>query len=182
MTLAPLEERVRRLEDIHSIANLKATYLDGADGGWSFNPISSNPDQVAPLFAPDGVWYSDSQGGIAGQDAIRRVWGSFSRTMPFGYHVITNPKIEVDGDTGRGAWHLMFRGIDAAGTEVWAAGIYDDEFVRTDQGWRIARVQARIVFLGPYGQGWKALMQSTSPEERPAYWPEMRENPTGGVQ
>lgn len=176
-----LEERVRRLEDIHEIANLKASYLDGADGGWAFNPKSSDPDEVVPLFAEDGSWYSDSQGIVTGRDAIHKVWGSFSRTMPFGYHVITNPKIIVDGDRGTGAWHMMFRGIDAEGLEIWAMGVYDDEFVRTDEGWRIARIRARIIFLGPYGQGWKDLLSEDGADERPAHWPEMREAETKDI-
>ncbi len=174
-----LEDRVRRLEDVHAIANLKASYLDGADGGWSFNPKSSDPDVVAPLFAEDGSWYSSSQGIVTGRDAIGKVWGSFSRTMPFGYHVITNPRIVVDGDHATGSWHLIFMGVDANGNEIWSTAIYEDEFIRTASGWRIAKIQARNIVLGPYGRGWKELLVKDGPEnERPAFWPDMREPET----
>jgi ketosteroid isomerase-like protein len=66
-----LEQRVQRLEDIQEIANLKARYLNGADGGWSFNRKPSDADVVVPLFAEDGVWHSESQGRAEGRAAIR---------------------------------------------------------------------------------------------------------------
>jgi ketosteroid isomerase-like protein len=181
-----LEERVRRLEDIQEIANLKADYLTGADGGWAFNPTSSDAEVVAPLFAEKGSWYSDSQGLVTGPEAIRKVWRSFSATMPFAYHVITNPKIVVTGDHGTGEWHLMMKGIDAKGTEIWASGLYNDEFVRTAEGWRIKRVQAKIVFLGPYGRGWKSLMEAdprnTGGSGRAPQWPVMRDEKTKDIR
>lgn len=178
-----LEERVRRLEDIQEIANLKAAYVDGADGGWSFNEVPSEPDQIVPLFAEDGTWLSDSQGSATGHDAIREAWKNFSAAMPFAYHMITNPRIEVEGDRASGEWHLMMRGTDPNGVEFWAAGVYKDEFVRTPQGWRIKHTHPRLVFLGPYGQGWKTLMESAKRSEGgdlPEEWTQMHRGAQSG--
>ena len=171
-----LEERVQALEDALEIANLKATYVNGADGGWTFNPRSSDPDEIVPLFAEDGAWHSDSQGRAEGREAIRKAWEKFSQAMPFAFHTISNPKIQVDGDTATGEWHLMMRGTDANGQEFWSAGIYQDEFVRTPEGWRVKKTHPRLVFLGPYSKGWKVLLESAMRAEGddiPPEWKQM---------
>jgi ketosteroid isomerase-like protein len=174
-----LEERVQALEDALEIANLKATYIDGSDGGWHFNPTTSDADTIVPLFAETGSWHSDSQGSAEGHQAIRKAWENFSRAMPFAFHMISNPKIEVDGDHARAEWHLLMRGTDANGQEFWSAGVYQDEYMRTQQGWRIKRTHPRLVFLGPYRKGWKALMDSAKRAEGeiPPEWRQMHETP-----
>ena len=174
-----LEERVQALEDALEIANLKATYMDGADGGWSFNPTPSDADIIVPLFADEGLWHSDSQGSASGHKAIRKAWENFSRAMPFAFHMISNPKIEVDGDHATAKWHLLVRSTDANGQEMWAAGIYEDEYMRTPAGWRIQKTHPRLVFLGPYAKGWKALMDSANRADgnMPPEWRQMHEPP-----
>jgi ketosteroid isomerase-like protein len=156
-----LEQRVQRLEDIQEIANLKARYLNGADGGWSFNKKPSDPDVVVPFFAEDGVWHSESQGRAEGRAAIREAWSKFSSVMPFAIHCISNPLIDVDGDTGTGEWHVLMKGVAASGVEFWSAGIYQDTFVRTAEGWRIKETRPRLIFLGPYNEGFASLLEAT---------------------
>jgi ketosteroid isomerase-like protein len=173
-----LEERVQALEDALEIANLKATYVNGADGGWTFNPRSSDAEAIVPLFAQDGAWHSDSQGRAEGHAAIRKAWEKFSESMPFAFHTISNPIIRVDGDNATGEWHLFMRGTDAKGQEFWSAGIYQDEFVRTPDGWRVKQTHPRLVFLGPYNQSWKVLMESAKRAEGgdiPPEWKQMHD-------
>jgi ketosteroid isomerase-like protein len=181
-----LEQRLRQVEDVQAIANLKATYIDGADGGWSWGGTANDGEAVAPLFAADGSWYSDSQGLVTGPDNIRKVWASFTRTLPFAYHRITNPKIVVAGDQATGEWHLEMIGTDRNNVSQRAIGVYNDEFVRTEQGWRFKRVRARIVFLGPNSKDWAQLMaadpRAQGGEARPADWLVMREEETMNIR
>jgi hypothetical protein len=55
---ATLEERIRRLEDIQAIRELKARYCDICDA-------DHDADRIVELFTADGVW--ESVGGTHGR-------------------------------------------------------------------------------------------------------------------
>ena len=48
------EDRLQLQEDRHAIADLKARYVDAADGGWTGEPAHDG-DTIASLFVEDGV-------------------------------------------------------------------------------------------------------------------------------
>jgi hypothetical protein len=62
---------------------------------------------------------------------------------------MTNHLVKVEGDRASshtyGAWRLIRHA--AGDPPVWdGTGYYDDQWVRTPQGWRIARRVCRVVF------------------------------------
>ncbi len=68
-------------------------------------------------------------------------------------HRLTNQAIAVEGDKGSARTYvhavIMF-GDNKSGVNAW--GFYDDDVVRTADGWRIARrrfTQVRITAFGP---------------------------------
>jgi hypothetical protein len=124
-------DRVRRLEDLDEIHRLKARYCRLSDRG--YDTAGDSPEEVAALFADDGAW-----GDMRGHESIRRLFESFQATLPFAAHVAVNAEIELDGDTARGRWLGLVLLTDAAGDATWVVGTYDDAFVRTTNGWRIA--------------------------------------------
>src|SRR5262249_41711845 len=150
-----LEQRVRLLEDIQAITELKSTYCDAADGGW--DRPSHDADKVAALFVEDGVWDGGLFGHAAGREAIRGLFQSFRVLLPFVFHRVTNPIIRVDGNVATGEWHLLAPGIVAATHRVegWFGGIYHDEFVRTPDGWKFKRLQLTPAFAVENGQAWR---------------------------
>ncbi|WP_052207299.1 nuclear transport factor 2 family protein [Sinomonas humi] len=84
-------------------------------------------------------------------------------------HVLTNPRISVDGDTAKSsvyvtAWHWT-RGV-AEGKEpnsdFVTVGVYLDRLVRTDGGWRISHRRFRR--LGPSAIGIGTLPSFIQPE------------------
>ena len=81
--------------------------------------------------------------------------------VPFAYHILTNPFLEVDGDTAKGNWHLLWQGTDGDGRELWLAGVYDDTFVRTPEGWKIKTLYMKCAYIGPRNEGWEKLMRDT---------------------
>jgi len=96
-------------------------------------------DALAALFVPDGVF--DRLGTeFRGRDAIRGVIAS----RPAGVwtkHVCSNPRIEVsaDGRSASGTVDLdMERGQDGVEKIERMRGVYTDQFVLTDEGWRFA--------------------------------------------
>jgi 3-phenylpropionate/cinnamic acid dioxygenase small subunit len=81
-------------------------------------------------------------GRYSGADAITGLMEQLHNAMGPTYHRLTNFTIAVDGDraTARSYVHAVLQAVpqDAA-SWVEALGHYDDELVRTSDGWRIAR-------------------------------------------
>jgi len=144
-----LETRIRDLEAVHEIMNLEADYAWGADSG--------QPDLRASVFADDGVFiHPPFVPTITSLESIRTY---FREQSPKGYtlssHRIHNPHIVVNWDTAKGRFYFAIALTLAQTNEAtWAAGIYEDEFVRTDQGWKIKVKNIKMLYLTPYDQGW----------------------------
>lgn len=146
-----LEERLQIQEDIQEIIRLKASYCNAADCGWS-RP-SPDGDMVAKLFVPEGVWNGGAFGQAAGHEAIRALFTSL-KDISFAFHCITNPIIKVNGDEATGTWHLLSPGTMAANQSIWIGGTYNDEFVRTPEGWKLKNLSLTVAFTGTHEQGW----------------------------
>lgn len=76
-------------------------------------------------------------------------FGSFHELFDATQHVMTNHLVQIDGDRASSHTYGMWRLIrHAAGDPpVWdGTGYYDDQLVRTDDGWRIAKRVARVVY------------------------------------
>jgi hypothetical protein len=134
--LRALESRVTVLEDQLALSQLVATYGPAVDSG--------SADAAARLWREDGVFdvvpYFELVGpeGIAGmvngeghQSLIRHGCG----------HVLTAPKIVVDGDDARG-WNYAFNiRWDPEADRFWIARLSANEwtFHREASGWRVVR-------------------------------------------
>lgn len=147
-----LDERLRTMEALQEIMNLKARYLNAADGGW--NRPSHDADAVASTFTMDGWWQAEGFPRLTGREAIRKAFREFSVQAPFAFHTVSNPLIDVDGDNAVGQWHLLEVFTDAKDAEFWAAGIYTDHFVRTHGEWLIKSLSLTYAYNGPFKSGW----------------------------
>jgi len=132
------EQRLQALEDRAAIADLAHEYARRVD--------ANEPEQVAELFTEEAcVDYGTGLGGPQhGRPAVVRLLGAlraFERT----HHHIANHQIQLVGDdraTGIAyvvAWHLLpeASAVGRPRTAV-AYGRYEDEYVRTSDGWRFA--------------------------------------------
>lgn len=111
-------------EDRDEILQVMYRYNHAMDRG--------NADEWASCFTADAVF--DAAGRVTeGHDALRalaqEVGGKGIR------HVLVNPAVDVDGDAARGRSYLLL--LQQA--DIGAVGAYDDEFVRTGDGWKIAK-------------------------------------------
>ncbi|MCW2976591.1 MAG: hypothetical protein JWM06_1872 [Actinomycetia bacterium] len=140
--------RLRRLADLEEIRTLKALYCRWIDTG--YESAGDDATRFAELFAVDGVWAVSAE-PVSGREAIRARASSSRR---FRLHLVANPIIELDGDRATGVWHALVPSTASDGQAVWLAGTYDDSFVRTDDGWRFARVTFHAAFRTPYEDGW----------------------------
>lgn len=148
MSETTLEARIRTLEDIEAIRNLKARYARYCDDDY-------DADALAPLFTEDAVWDGGMLGRCEGREAIRTFFGGTARVMPYAIHHVTNPEIEVAGDEATGKWLLWQPCIHAEGNQaLWMAGGYADRYRRENGEWRFAEVLISLKMLSPYEAGW----------------------------
>lgn len=122
------------LEDVFEIEKLKARYADAVDGGWT-GTLPHDADAVLELFTKDGRWDSGAFGGGQGHEGIRAYMATGAAIMPFAFHHISNPRIDVTGDRATGRWHAMLA-VTAEDQPLLHVGIYDDLLIRTPDGWR----------------------------------------------
>lgn len=138
--------RVQVLEDIEEIRKLKAAYCEACDD-------DHNGDRVADLFIEEGGVWGSGKSLCEGLDEIRtfmfdiREAGFMARSA----HQVFNPVIEVDGDTATGKWRFMMM-YTVTGDEkfVRIIGRYEDEYIRTPNGWRFKTLVPIVEERGEY--------------------------------
>lgn len=147
----PLQVRLRYLEDVEEIRQLKARFAHYGDQG--FNGAGNRMADIADLFVEDGIWNH-----YQGREVIREFLAATQALLSLAIHLLSNPAIEVNGDTAKGRWHALIALRSHVGGEAsWVCGYYSDEFVRTKEGWRLRRLTAPDVlnaFHAPYLKGW----------------------------
>ena len=143
-----LEQRIRNLEDIEAIKQLKARYCSVCDD-------NHNPDEITKLFAEDGTWEGEGLGKHQGHAAIRALFEGFQKRISFSQHNVMNPVIRVDGDTAKGAWYFLgpftFRKGNRA---MWLAARYEEDYVREGGQWKFKHLRAIGRMSAPYETGW----------------------------
>jgi uncharacterized protein (TIGR02246 family) len=134
---ASLAARLQRLEDVEEIRALLLDYgrlLDSRDlAGYS------------KLFAKDGEWVGGF-GSAKGPEAILAFMQKNLGTGPNrnnSFHILSNFKIEVKGDTATAwsRWTFITPGADGKPV-ISQAGRYDDILVREDGRWKFKRRSA----------------------------------------
>jgi len=149
-----VEARMQRVEDNLAIRRILvdyAAFLDGRDF-----------DAYVALFTPDGEW-TNSAGSHKGQAAIRQMLektvGTGSGPNRTNYHLISNPRIDLDGDraTATSRYLVVMRGPDGSPTPG-LAGVYRDELVRQDGEWKIRRRVADDIMPTP--EEWRKIFSA----------------------
>lgn len=131
------------LEDELAIRNLVVRMAQVADEAESL-------DEYAALLTLDSVWQLEGQPAFEGRDAIvagaaeRRAQGLVGPGTDT-RHVITTQQVSVHGDRASGQCTCIFYSGTREKPLVLALSQYRDEFVRTKQGWKIAR---RVIRFG----------------------------------
>ncbi len=155
MMSAELEARVRRLEDIEAIKQLKARYCAYCDDDY-------DADGLASLFTEDAVWDGGGTFGRAeGREGIRRHFTGAGDRVTIARHQVMNPIVEVgvdgDPDAASGHW-LLFQPCTNVGPDgeaaVWLAATYADRYRRNDHGWLISATMIDVAFFTPFDTGW----------------------------
>ena len=140
-------EKLQWLFDVEQIKQLKHRYCGYCDEQY-------DPDGIAALFVEDGVWDGGPFGKYEGRDAIHKFFANASNLISFANHYVTNPIIEIDGDTATGRWDLWQPMVsEPETTACWLIAKYREEYVRRDDTWMFRTLTVDVKALSPYEQG-----------------------------
>lgn len=137
-----IQKRLQILEDKDELQTLLNRYCNIAD--------AKDWDGYANCYIDDGaVMTFESWGDIVGKEAIKKAASAEQRFAGL-QHTMTNMQFQVDGsDKAKGTAYLWFCATpDTSKPEVNYAfgGPYQFEFMRTKEGWRIARMRLRKIW------------------------------------
>jgi hypothetical protein len=117
--------------DIVEIEQLAATYSDR---------ISRKlVTEALQVYAPDGVLRTPTTAEAHGHEAIRAVIEGGIADLEFLFNVVYGGMVAVHGDTAKARFPITEWARRASdGRGILFIGYYDDEVVRTDDGWRFS--------------------------------------------
>ena len=129
--MAAADTRVADLEEIRALTHRYGLALDTFD-----------LDGIVTVFTPDGTFDSSAFGleVCEGEESIRGFFGHNQQVMANQIHMFSNHIIEFDGaDAAHGTNYLEQDGYTHDGARIQCLGLNRDRYVRTGDGWRIAR-------------------------------------------
>ncbi|MBV1918983.1 MAG: nuclear transport factor 2 family protein [Sphingomonadaceae bacterium] len=139
-----VEERLMRLEAESEIRSLKARYLNACD--------AKEPDRIRACFTADARLDYGPMGKF-GVDGLIAIFTQIAVDSPIiDTHHGHNGEVElVNATQARGKWSLAFNTYDPRNGEFRSlTGFYDDEYLLTGDGWRVAAstFAPRVTFSG----------------------------------
>jgi hypothetical protein len=101
-------------------------------------------------FTPDAIASYGDPVALEGYEAIEVTCRRALEPLTASQHLLGNHVVEVTGDRAASVCYFQAQHIMdglAAGTAYIVAGRYDDDFVRTPAGWRIARRTLTVMWV-----------------------------------
>jgi ketosteroid isomerase-like protein len=134
------------VEDELAIRALVARYADAV--------CRRDPDAWAATWAQDCRW--DLGGGRVtnGRAQTLELWRTATAKYDWVGQVVTTGLVDIEGeDRARGSWYLIEFNNRAQGDGTLHLGHYDDEYVRTADGWRFASRAMHMIYRGAMDRG-----------------------------
>ncbi|MFC1920328.1 nuclear transport factor 2 family protein [Chloroflexota bacterium] len=164
MSVEELEARVKELEeqvkvlkplkDIEEIQRLQRAYGFYLEH-WMANEVidcfSDSPDTMLSLY--EGTWL--------GKDGIRRYFNPDRIISPEFLHQVMQVSpivtVEPDGMTARGRWYswgAVAVDMENGVRQFFMGGIYECEYVKENNKWKILKLKYNLTLAAPPNQGW----------------------------
>lgn len=150
--LDDIDHRAQLQQDLREIENLQRAY------GYYLDRYMW--DEVADLFADDGVIEIGMRGAYVGKASIRRSLDLFGpHHLPWGRlgdHMNLQPVITVapDGMTAKGRVRALIMNGVYQQSGFWGEGIYENQYVKEDGVWKIKYLQFFTNVASDYDKGW----------------------------
>jgi hypothetical protein len=159
---ATLSAQVRLLEDQNEIEKLQRIYGFYTDKQmWS---------QAADLFADDGTIEVGGSGVYVGKDRVLAYLKHLGPEFPQEGRLNDRMQLQgivhvaPDGRTARGRWHLFAQEAVWGEYARWGLGVYENEYVKQEGVWKIARLHVYNRMFTPYEDGWgKTAIPNSGP-------------------
>jgi ketosteroid isomerase-like protein len=128
------QDEIRQLLDREEIRQLMYKYGHKWDNldfeGW------------ADVFTEDGTYWEGGGPVIKGREALISYAEDTGPRFSGRFHIVANQYVDVDGDTAKAhSYFLIVEGLNPC-----LSGTYDDEVVRTRDGWRFAKRVVTCLF------------------------------------
>lgn len=157
--LAALRDEAQRREDHFEIARLQRAYGYYIDKGyWR---------EAANLFAENATFEHGADGVYMGRERIHDVLvrlggGNPGPGLPYGQ---LNERLQLqavltlsdDGRTAKGRWREFAMLGQYQDYAAWGDGIYENDYAKEGDVWKIAALRFFPNFVAPYEGGWASL-------------------------
>ena len=140
-----LESRVRELEDLRAIQELRFGYHIAVN--------ERQLDDIGALFSEDAEVDFGEIGAAQGRAAIAAFYRGVVGGSPFIKQFIHNHRIRVAGDEAQGLSYLDARTV-RDGQSIMVAARFDDTYVREGAEWRFRSLRLTPFFVAPLSEGW----------------------------
>jgi hypothetical protein len=142
--MAELDQRLADMLDRQEIADLLTRYGIAID--------SRQWDLLDTVFTPDATIDYSTSGAPKGRYPEIKVWlETFLTKFPMNQHMTLNSHITLDGDSATGRTYFFnpnsFPDETGVPRMIFVGGFYNDRFVRTDAGWRIAEREGETAWM-----------------------------------
>jgi ketosteroid isomerase-like protein len=123
------EESIKKLEAVEAIRTLMANYCHGID--------KHDVETFMSIWAQDSL-YNLPRGEGKGIDGVRALVEKVWTQVPQCHHHITNPVIEVDGDTATAKTDVFYFRQTDDDLYTLLSGGYDFNFVKENGAWKVS--------------------------------------------
>jgi|SRR5690606_20665583 len=144
--LQQMQMQLQRLNDLEAIRTLRHSYaylanvIDGQLG---------DAESFARLFCADGM-LDIGMGQAHGREEIVMMLRAAAVDWQCAMHYMLNPLIYLQGDEAEGQVSGLFAFTTQSRPQpVWLSNLYQDRYVRTDDGWKFHMVSVRTTFVDP---------------------------------
>ena len=144
-SLQDLHVRLRKLEDIEEIRDLRLTYHRFINEG--------DFTAVADLYTEDADVDLDVAGRASGREDIKALYRLVPDSLDFVKQFIHNHIVRVDGDQATGISYMEARYVRQGDSGMLACE-FDETYRREADGWKISKTIVRIYFSVPLSKGW----------------------------
>jgi ketosteroid isomerase-like protein len=118
--------------DIIAIQHLAAGYAEAVSRG--------NVDEAVAGFAPDGVLVSPNTPDAVGPESIAKLIETATAGLDFLFQTVHLGLVHIDGDRAYARFPITeWARRSADGRGIQFLGVYEDELIRLDVGWRFKK-------------------------------------------
>ena len=143
-----------RIGDYNAVRNLSQQ--------WGYYVDKALWDEATDLFTDGGSLELGLNGIYVGKAAIRKYLYSLSGGKPglmkgqLNNHFIRSPVITLaaDGRSAKARWHVTIQDGLYGQSAQWGAGVYENDYVKEANTWKIASLRYYLRFHAPYDGGW----------------------------